>query len=61
MITWVTVWILTVYTPRGDYGSYSYQLQYSSQNICEQQRLKYKNDFKVTRCDFQQIPVVVNK
>ena len=58
MITWVTVWVLTVHTPVGNYGSYSYQLSYASQKTCEEQRKKYKDDFRVARCDFQQVPMV---
>lgn len=58
MITWVTVWVLTVTQERSGYREISesnYQLQYATQAICEKQR---KNHSGATRCDFQQIPVV---
>jgi len=56
MITWVTVWVLTVYTPSGN-GKHSYQLQYAKQTTCEQQRLNHTSNRFATRCDFQQIPI----
>jgi len=40
----------------GGSSRYSYQLQYSSQKICEKQRVNRKG---ISRCDFQQIPVVM--
>lgn len=52
MITWLTVWVLTV-----SWGGGSYQLQYATQNTCLQQAKKHGFG-KNTRCDFQQIPVV---
>lgn len=58
MITWVTVWVLTVFTGSNYYGHQrpsNFQLQYATQEICEKQR---KNHSGTTRCDFQQIPVV---
>lgn len=61
MITWVTVWILTVnYIDDGDKesGATSYQLQYATQAICEKQRSKHSGFEISTRCDFQQIPMV---
>ena len=61
MITWVTVWVLTV-THAKRYGSFTeshYQLQYASQVICEKQRKNHESALKISRCDFQQIPVVV--
>ena len=61
MITWVTVWVLTVTTIERAYTGVtksSYQLQYASQAICERQRQYHKDENTSTRCDFQQIPVV---
>ena len=64
MITWVTVWVLTVGYWGDGYqkgGPSSYQLQYATQATCEKQK---NNHSKLTeykgfvRCDFQQIPVV---
>lgn len=60
MITWVTVWVLTVtYAVSGMDASkaYTYQLQYASQSICENQRKNHIGSYKETRCNFQQIPV----
>lgn len=63
MITWVTVWVLTVsfnsdsYHRSANLRAY-YQLQYSSQSICEKQKKNHENESKTARCDFQQIPVV---
>ena len=61
MITWVIVWVLTV-THANSNGSFTeshYQLQYASQVICEKQRKNHEAARKISRCDFQQIPVVV--
>jgi len=61
VITWVTVWVLTVsYIDIGGHsgGASHYQLQYATQSICEKQRKNHKGSFKASRCDFQQIPVV---
>ena len=63
MITWVTVWVLTVsfnsdsYSRSDNLRAY-YQLQYSSQSICEKQKKNHMSNYKTARCDFQQIPVV---
>lgn len=62
MIKFITVWILTVHY---NYSSlhagvgYSYQLQYATQNICEKQRQNHEGHYRITRCDFQQVPVYV--
>lgn len=60
MITWVTVWVLTVVFDDTGSSSHvrrdSYQLQYATQAICEKQKANHKGN--MTRCDFQQIPVV---
>lgn len=61
MITWVTVWVLTVSTQwhlSGGAFDSKYQLQYATQEICEKQRKNHKGPYKYTRCDFQQIPMV---
>lgn len=62
MITWVTVWVLTVFTGSNYLGHYrpsNFQLQYASQSVCEKQRAKHlKRGVNSARCDFQQIPVV---
>ena len=55
MITWVTVWVLTVSYTNG--GASHYQLQYANQEICEKQRKNHQAIYKDSRCDFQQIPV----
>ena len=60
MITWVTVWVLTVsYVDIGGHsgGASHYQLTYATQEICEKQRKNHKQQYKASRCDFQQVPV----
>lgn len=60
MITWLTVWVLTVtmYSTYESGYAETYQLTYSSQKICEQQRKNHQGDSRITKCNFQQIPVV---
>ncbi len=58
MITWVTVWVLTVYVDNYSQKADSYQLTYEKQEICLKQLKKHKNKPYTARCDFQQIPVV---
>lgn len=59
MITWVTVWVLTVTVTSNSYGVKShYQLQYGKQSICEKQIKNHIGGRVAARCDFQQIPVV---
>lgn len=72
MITWVTVWVLTVGYFDREYnkgGSATYQLQFAKQETCLKEAKKhmmankdrYNNGYSViafTRCDFQQVPVV---
>lgn len=59
MITWVTVWVLTVQYSSFSNNNTAYQLTYSSQKVCEQQIVKHtKNHSSKARCDFQQIPMV---
>ncbi len=64
MITWVTVWVLTMVA--NDTGTAyvrrdSYQLTYATQKTCIKQgeRIRKANSIYTYRCDFQQIPVVV--
>lgn len=60
MIEYVTVWVLTVSSAefhRSSYLAHTYQLQYATQSICEQQRKRHFGDNNTTRCDFQQVPV----
>lgn len=63
MITWVTVWVLTMVndsyfsgTARRD----SYQLTYATQQTCIKQGEKIKKTHSnySYRCDFQQVPLV---
>ncbi|MFW1826681.1 MULTISPECIES: hypothetical protein [Acinetobacter] len=62
MITWVTVWVLTVFTGSeymGNYRPSNFQLQYATQAICEKRKAEHlKRGVSTARCDFQQIPVV---
>ena len=62
MITWVTVWVLTVFTGSNYLGHYrpsNFQLQYASQDICiKQKQAHLKRGVDSARCDFQQIPMV---
>ena len=61
MITFVTVWVLTVTssdTPRGD--TISYQLTYATQKICLDQAEKFTQYRSVT-CNFQQVPIYLPK
>lgn len=47
MITCVTVWVLTVSSAefhRSSYLAHTYQLQYATQNVCEQQRKRHVAD-----------------
>lgn len=58
MITWVTVWILTSTQVERGYSGVTkshYQLQYATKDTCEKQK-RYHNN---SRCDFQQIPMVI--
>lgn len=65
MITWLTVWVLTVelVNDRGVNGknSHSYQLTYATQSVCEKQRERHAGHAYESRCDFQQVPVVTPK
>ncbi|QHJ83913.1 MAG: hypothetical protein [Caudoviricetes sp.] len=61
MITFVTVWVLTV--TRTDFmntAPTTYQLQYATQKICLEQAEKFTRYRSVT-CNFQQAPIYVPK
>ena len=61
MITWVTVWVLTVNTNVGSPSNTVYQLMYSNQKTCLTQAKKYQKagyESPKARCDFQQVPMV---
>ena len=59
MITWVTVWVLTVQSATGSPSNTVYQMTFASQSVCEKQIAKHtKNKWAEARCDFQQIPMV---
>lgn len=62
MITFVTVWVLTVI--RNDfansYAPTSYQLTYATQKLCLEQADKLIRYRSVT-CNFQQVPIYVPK
>lgn len=61
MITWVTVWVLTVsFVDLGIKSSSAsdYQLTYATREICEKQKRLHETKYRKTRCDFQQVPVV---
>lgn len=58
MIKFVTIWVLTVMVEYPGNGvGYAYQLQYATQSICEKQRKNHEGSHRVTKCNFQQVPV----
>lgn len=61
MITWITVWVLTVNTNIYGNSNSAYQLTYATQKTCLIQANKHKRlrSNTHTSCDFQQIPVVI--
>lgn len=59
MITWLTVWVLTVYDTQYQ-KSVNYQLTYATREICVKQKKFHETNNKVARCDFQQVPIVLN-
>lgn len=59
MITWLTVWVLTVYDTKYQ-KSVNYQLTYATREICVKQKKFHETNTKVARCDFQQVPIVLN-
>lgn len=64
MITWVTVWVLTMVADDTGPNSYvrrdTYQLTYATQKTCIKQgeRIKKTNHIYTYRCDFQQVPLI---
>lgn len=55
MITWVTVWVLTIH------GTFNYQLTYSSEEECKsyiKSHIKATSFSTYARCDKQKTPVV---
>ena len=62
MITWVTVWVLTVFTGSSHQGYHrpsNFQLQYSTQSACLKQKQKHlERGVDSARCDFQQVPLI---
>lgn len=64
MITWLTVWVLTVSYAEmhSEAGAASYyQLEYATQSICEKQRVNHIGSYKSSRCDFKQVPIWIPK
>lgn len=61
MITWVTVWVLTVMSYE---TSSNYQLTYKTEADCKAQIVKHQLDAgfrssdRVARCDSHQVPMV---
>ncbi len=58
MVTWVTVWVLTVYVDNYSKRADSYQLNYAKKEVCLEQIRKHKKKPYTARCDFQQIPLI---
>lgn len=63
MITWVTVWVLTMVNDKHfDYKGArdTYQLTYATREICVKQgeKIKATNHNYTYRCDFQQVPLI---
>ena len=62
MITWVTVWVLTVFTGSSHQGHHrpsNFQLQYATQETClKQKEAHVKRGVFSARCDFQQVPLI---
>lgn len=62
MITWVTVWVLTVTTDRYQLNQpNTYQLTYATQSICEKQGSKLDTIRSRHTCNFQQVPIYLPK
>lgn len=64
MITWVTVWVLTVIsTEYTNNAPTSYQLTYATQEQCLRQGERIHNKVKSGKyyCDFQQVPMYIPK
>lgn len=58
MITWLTVWVLTVYDAQYE-KSVNYQLTYATRELCVKQKKFHETSTRVVRCNFQQVPVYV--
>ena len=64
MITWVTVWVLTMVANDTVNSAYvrrdTYQLTYAAQKTCIDQgeRIKKTSNIYTYRCDFQQVPLI---
>lgn len=62
MITWVTVWVLTVTTDIYMVNKpNTYQLTYATRDICIKQGSKLNTMSSTYTCNFQQVPVYVLK
>ena len=62
MITWVTVWVLNITSSYQSSKSVSLQQTYSTQEVCKKRAKHYnENTAYQAWCDFQQVPVVMNK
>lgn len=58
MITWITVWVLTVTSTSESYGIKShYQLTYSTQDTCLKQIQNHTSRKTQAQCNFQQVPI----
>lgn len=62
MITWITVWVLTVQYSYFNNNNTSYQLTYATQQLCEKQISNHtKKHSSEARCDFEQVPIYTPK
>lgn len=64
MITWITVWVLTVIIDIDTSErarATSYQLTYATKEICEKQRKNHIHSNSRTKCNFQQVPIYKDK
>lgn len=58
MLSWVTVWVLTVTSVSESYKVKShYQLTYATQELCLKQIKAHTSNSKTAQCNFSQIPV----
>ena len=63
MIIWVIVWVLNIQYVDGN-ASHSYQRTYATREQCVKALKRSKDiegSFGRKSCDFQQVPMVVNK
>lgn len=62
MITWVTVWVLTIYTGNShNWNTTATQYTYATEAICKRQGERRKEMYISYSCNFQQVPVYVPK